>query len=412
MARFDLMDSLSTGLFSGLSREPRLYLAHIAARLPSAGERGHAFLALSGRLSDLEADFAHSLSSQVTGRFHSDLERHYDATLLKPLFAPSPPGDAARDGTLSPPDSEGQLSRRLFKRPESSGGPEASVTETDGAEELYQYYFASTKDQDPENIRPRIVNDSIQRTMELSAASAPSVLGISVEKEPDNDAQRKRKAYEAFAVAMTPVLRRLDNDREAARQGALDRIRQLSNECLQRIEAAPSSRDLTASDNLSELLVGRSRERIAEMTERSLDEIRRTADLFDHKKVVASILSRRLQQIDKDFGEPYRKAFRSLIAKHQDWADVRNALDKDGEVRFIDLSPNLRRGELRRELIAASVRCAIDNFGLKFVRHSAGEASGPPPYFMNWIRREEIETARIDKENRAKAVDQSLKVTR
>jgi len=243
MARFDLMDSLSTGLFSGLSREPRLYLAHIAARLPSAGERGHAFLALSGRLSDLEADFAHSLSSQVTGRFHSDLERHYDATLLKPLFAPSPPGDAARDGTLSPPDSEGQLSRRLFKRPESSGGPEASVTETDGAEELYQYYFASTKDQDPENIRPRIVNDSIQRTMELSAASAPSVLGISVEKEPDNDAQRKRKAYEAFAVAMTPVLRRLDNDREAARQGALDRIRQLSNECLQRIEAAPSSRD-------------------------------------------------------------------------------------------------------------------------------------------------------------------------
>lgn len=289
------------------------------------------------------------------------------------------------------------------------------MTESDGAEQLYEYYFASTKDQDPANIQPGIVNDSIQRAIELSTAPAPSIftgLGISPEKEPDNDAQRKRKAYEAFAVAMAPALRQLDNDREVARQGALDKIHQLRNEYLQRIEsAATPSRDPTASDSLIDLLLMRSRERIEDMAGRSHFDIRRIADQFDQKKVVASILSRRLQQIDRDFGEPYRKAFRSLIAKYQDWGDVRNALDKGDEVRFIDLSPNLRRGELRRELIAASVRCAIDKSGVKFVRHSAGEASGPPPYFMNWIRREEIEAARIDKESRNEAVDQSLKVT-
>lgn len=414
MARFDLMDSLSTGLLSGLSREPRLYLAHIAARLPSAGEKGVAFLALSGRLGDLEAGFAHALSSQVTGSFNSDLERHYDATLLEPLFAPSPPDDSARDGKLSAPETEGELSRRLFKRPENSADPETFVTEPDGAEKLYEYYFASTKDQDPANIQPGIVNDSIQQAIELSTEPAPSVFsgpGKSPEKEPDNDTQRKRKAYEAFAAAMAPVLRQLDNDREVARQAAFDKIHQLRTEYLQRIEAATSSRDPTASDKLIDLLLVRSRDRIEEMAGRSRDDIARTADLFDQRKVVASILSRRLKQIDRDFGEPYRKAFRSLIAKHQDWADVRNALDKDGEVRFIDLSPNLRRGELRRELIAASVRCAIDKFGVKFVRHSAGEASGPPPYFMNWIRREEIEAARIDKKSRNEVVDQSLKVT-
>lgn len=412
MARFDLMDSLSTGLLSGLSREPRLYLAHIAARLPSAREKGRAFLTLSGRLSDLEAGFAHTLSSQVTGRFHSDLERHYDATLLEPLFAPSPPTDAASDETLSPPDSEGELSRRLFKRPENSEDPETFTTGSDGAEKLYEYYFASTKDGDPANIRPGIVNDSIQRAIELSAKPPPSDssgLGKSPEKEPDNDTQRRQKAYEAFAVAMAPALRRLDNDREVARQGALDKIHQLRTECLQRIETA--SRDSTTSDKLSDLLVARSRDRVEKMAGRGLEDITRTADLFDKKKVVGWILSHRLQQIDRDFGEPYREAFRSLIAKHQDWAGVRNVLDKDGEVRFIDLSPNLRRGELRRELIAASVRCTIDKSGVKFVRHSAGEASGPPPYFMNWIRREETEAARIDKENRAEAVDQSLKVT-
>lgn len=393
MDRFDLWGSLSTGLLSGLSRETRLSWAHVAARLPGIGEKGRAFLDLSDRLAKIEADLTQPLSSAVKGGTYKDIERLYADGMSKLLHEPLPPGEII-DGRM-PKD------KAFFGRPKSAS---AEVGR------LYDYFFASLVDRGSTDTIPKLVDDVMREA--LKSVDPPSSTGTtskgSSEPAPRNDAERRQVAIEKFATKLAPELQRLAVERDVVRQNANAVIEQLRRDRIAEVETLPSSPEFEASDVLGKLLADRTQERITRAATGALGEIEQSANNPDARQLVSSILSAKLRWIDDTFGQQFRADLAHLKSKYQSWADVRRALT-EGSIRVIDLSENLRRGELRREIVAGSVQCVIDKYGVKRVRYSPPQASGPPPDFMNWIGKGRAPGA--DQADRTETADESRKVT-
>lgn len=396
MDRFDLWGSLSTGLLSGLSRETRLSWAHVAARLPGVGAKGRAFLSLSDKLAKIETDLTQSLRSAIRGGTDKDIERLYSDELSKMLYEPLPPINVV-DGRM-PKDGA------FFGRPPSA---------SEEVGRLYDYYFASLVDRGSEETIPKLVDDIVREAFRLAAGVDPSPpTGVipedSSERVPRTDAERRQVAIGKFARELAPELQRLATERDAIRQNANTMIQQLRDDSVAEVEALPSSPEFEASDVLGKLLADRLQERIAHVATEARGEIEQSANYPDSRQLVSSILSAKLRWIDDTFGKQFRSDLADLKSKYQSWADVRAALTK-GSIRFIDLSENLRRGELRREIVAGSVQCVIDKCGVKRVRYSPPQASGPPPDFMNWIGNGKTPGANQPK--RIETADESGKVT-
>lgn len=395
MDRFDLWGSLSTGLLSGISRETRLSWAHVAAKLPGIGEKGRAFLDLSDRLANIEADSTQSLSSAVKGGSYKDIERLYADSMSKLLHEPLPPGEII-DGRM-PTD------KAFFGMP-------ASASEEVGR--LYDYFFASLVDRGSTDTIPKLVDDVMREVFKPPADDSSQSTGAtsedSLEQTPRNDAERRQVAIERFAKKLAPELQRLAIERDVVRQDANAEIEQLRQDRVAEVEALPSSPDFEASDVLGKLLAERTQERIMRAATDALGEIEQSANYPDARQLFSSILSAKLRWIDGTFGKQFRADLAHLKSKYQSWADVRRALTK-GSIRFIDLSENLRRGELRREIVAGSVQCVIDKCGVKRVRYSPPQASGPPPDFMNWIGNGK--TPGADQPERIETGDEIRKVT-
>jgi hypothetical protein len=389
MDRFDLWGSLSTGLLSGLSRETRLSWAHVAARLPGIGEKGRAFLGLSDRLAKIETDLTQPLSSAVKGGTYKDIERLYADGMSKLLHEPLPPGEII-DGRM-PKD------KAFFGRPESA---------SEEVGRLYDYFFTSLVDRGSTDTIPKLVDDVMRVAFKLLADGATSE--DSTEQTPKNDAERRQVAIEKFAKKLAPELHGLALERDIVRRNANATIEQLRHDRIAEVEALPSSPEFKASDVLGKLLADRTQERIMRAAADALGEVEQSANNPDARQLVSLILSAKLRWIDDKFGQQFRADLAHLKSKYQSWADVRRALT-ESSIRFIDLSENLRRGELRREIVAGSVQCVIDKCGVKRVRYSPPQASGPPPDFMNWIGNGRAPGA--DQADRTETADKSRKVT-
>lgn len=137
---------------------------------------------------------------------------------------------------------------------------------------------------------------------------------------------------------------------------------------------------------LLDLAVRRSRDTMRADTERAKNEARKIHATFSPPEIARANIRGRLQAIDQNFGTPLRHAAGELDPPYSDWSKIRSALEGGGAVPLSEISNDIKRNELRRELIAGSVQCLIEPNGKKSIVASKAESSGPPPYFKHWIK--------------------------
>ena len=379
MARLSILKALSTGLLSGLPDSLRLGLGVITARLISEDQVTEGFRGLQSHVAHTEQELSQALGDATN--FVGLLKRDFTANISTLLFEPKPPPTEA--GQPSEQEkSEKKGSWRLF-----SPAVDPPTPQPDSIEAFYDYFYSAYVRGSQSHISEEDLEKVVKRVIDQASEPAPPAPPPSYNSEmaqplPDSEFGRRRSTFEHFAAVLRPIIDQFKKDRDAGQASALNVIEHL---LLQHIDKIRSALAPPPRLDLPSVVVARAIDRMTASAVEAQARVELTSQNLTPEEIVSAILLDRLKVIDRVYGDPYRAALKKQERELKNWKEVRSRLTGDQRVDLVKLTEDLRRNQLRRELIAGSVQCIVGSSGEQLLRASTAEASGPPPYFMEWI---------------------------
>jgi len=380
LASFNAFEALSTGRLAGLPDRLRIQFGDLAAWLSGEAPSASDFLKLKRRASAIEREFTQALSAAEQSNVADLHGQDFEEEIAFLLFEPKPPPFGVEGEVVEPVTGTGG-SLRLFAPTSDT----AATKSTDSVEMFYDYFYSAYVRGSQSRISPELLKEVLDRAVGQACDPNNPSQDETASPLPEGEISRRKVAFDKLAAELRELDRRFVQSREEKKQAALADVERSLELYAGKIRSLQS--DPVTQSSLPNLIVQQSIGRMRASAGPTKVRLGNSFDNLRSSEIISRCLEKRLRAIDEVYGDRHRAALKRQEREYTNWGKVRDGLVPAGQARveLVQLTEDLRRNQLRRELIAGSVQCVIGKAGGKLLRASTAEASGPPPYFMTWI---------------------------